>query len=123
VTKSYESTLLQETYQAVVDEQVLYGVRNSMPWGVSESAFNMMDLAMTYQYRAFGIPGLGLKAGLADDRVVAPYATALAALVRPRLATANFRELARKKMIGDYGFYDAIDFTPGRLPPGRTQVI
>ncbi len=123
VTKTYESTLLEETYGAVVDEQIAYGARHSIPWGVSESAYNLMDLAMTYQYRAFGVPGLGLKAGLADDRVIAPYATALAALVRPRLAASNFRELARIKMLGEYGFYDAVDFTPGRLPPGRTQVV
>ncbi|HEY3822382.1 MAG TPA: glucoamylase family protein [Polyangiaceae bacterium] len=123
VTKSYEGTLLEETYRAVLDEQVAYGAKYSMPWGVSESAYNLMDLAMTYQYRAFGVPGLGLKAGLAEDRVVAPYATALAALVRPRLAIANFRDLARLKMLGEYGFYDAVDFTPGRLPPGRSQVL
>jgi cellobiose phosphorylase len=123
VNKTYENTLLDETYGAVVDEQVAHGAKHSIPWGVSESAYNLMDLAMTYQYRAFGVRGLGLKAGLGDDLVIAPYATALAALVRPRLAASNFRALERIKMLGAYGFYDAADFTPGRLPPGRSQVV
>ena len=84
VRRSYDHTLLDETYGSAVDAQIAYGARRSVPWGVSESAYNLMDLAMTYQYRAFGVPGLGLKAGLGEDLVVAPYATALAALVRPR---------------------------------------
>jgi cellobiose phosphorylase len=123
VNKAYENTLLDDTYGAVVDEQVAYGARHSVPWGVSESAYNLMDLSMTYQYRAFGVPGLGLKAGLGDDLVIAPYATALAALVRPRRAASNFRALGRIDMLGAYGFYDAVDFTPGRLPPGRSQAV
>jgi cellobiose phosphorylase len=123
VTQTYEKTLLDETYASVVEEQIAYGARHAVPWGVSESAYNLMDLAMTYQYRAFGVPGLGLKAGLGDDVVVAPYATALAALVRPRLAAENFRALERARMLGAYGFYDALDCTPGRLPPGRSSVV
>ncbi len=123
VTRTYAHTLLDETYHSVVDEQIAYGARRSVPWGVSESAYNLMDLAMTYQYRAFGVPGLGLKAGLGADLVIAPYATALAALVRPRAAAANLRALQAAGMLGTYGFYDALDFTPGRLPPGRTSVV
>ncbi|HEY1959531.1 MAG TPA: glucoamylase family protein [Polyangiaceae bacterium] len=123
VTKNFEGTLLDQTYHAAVQRQMDYGVERAVPWGVSESAFNLMDLAMTYQYRAFGVPGLGLKAGLAEDLVVAPYATALAAQVRPRAAAENFRTLARMRALGAYGFYDAVDFTPRHLPPGRTSVL
>ena len=123
VTKRFEGTLLDETYQSAVVRQMEYGAEHGVPWGVSESAFNVMDLAMTYQYRAFGVPGLGLKAGLGEDVVVAPYATALAALVTPDRASDNFRALEKRKALGAYGFYDAIDCTPSHLPPGRTSVV
>ena len=123
VARSYDHTLLDETYDTVVDAQIAYGAKRSVPWGISESAYNVMDLAMTYQYRAFGVPGLGLKTGLGEDLVIAPYATALAALVRPREAVKNFRALEAAHMLGTHGFYDALDFTPGRLPPGRTSVV
>ena len=123
VMRTSADTLLDETYASVVAEQVAYGAKHSVPWGVSESAYNLMDLAMTYQYRAFGVPSLGLKAGLGEDLVIAPYATALAALVHPRLAAENFRALERTAMLGTHGFYDALDFTPGRLPPGRTSAV
>jgi cyclic beta-1,2-glucan synthetase len=123
VMKTPEDTLLHETYGSVVDAQVAYGVKQAVPWGVSESAYNLMDLAMTYQYRAFGVPGLGFKAGLGDDCVIAPYATVLALLVRPRQAAENLRALTHLGLLGKYGFYDAVDFTPGRCPPGRTNVV
>ncbi len=123
VMKRHEGTLLDETYDAVVSRQIAYGREHSVPWGISESAYNLMDLGLTYQYRAFGVPGLGLKAGLGDDLVVAPYATALAAMVRPDLALENFRALAREGAAGPYGFYESIDYTESRLPPGRRGVI
>ena len=98
---------------------------HDVPWGVSESAYNVMDLAMTYQYRAFGVPGLGLKAGLAEDLVIAPYATVLAALRRPGAAPlANLRALAREGARREYGYYEAIDYTPRRAcPPGARGVV
>jgi cyclic beta-1,2-glucan synthetase len=123
VTKSYGDTLLSETYEGAVERQREYGEEHSVPWGVSESAFNVMDLGLTYQYRGFGVPGLGLKAGLAEDLVVAPYATALAALVRPELAAKNFRALARTQGECRYGFYDAVDFTKSHVPPKRSFAI
>ena len=85
-----------------------------MPWGISESAFSLVDRHGHYQYKAFGVPGLGLKRGLADDLVVAPYATALAAMVDPSLAAANLRRLAAMGLDGVYGLYEAIDFTPSK---------
>ncbi len=123
VTKSFPATLLDETYDSAVARQMDWGRESGVPWGVSESAYNLMDLAMTYQYRAFGVPGLGLKAGLGEDLVVAPYATALAALVRPRAAAANFRALQKMGVLGELGFYDAIDCTSGHVPPGRSSVV
>jgi len=123
VSKSYDETLLAETYTSCVARQRAYGDERGVPWGISESAFNVMDLALTYQYRAFGVPGLGLKAGLADDLVVAPYATALAALVRPDLAAENFKALAAAGADGRFGFYEAIDYTPSHVPPNRRHVV
>jgi hypothetical protein len=90
-----------------------------VPWGISESAFNVVDRHDNYQYKAFGVPGLGLKRGLADELVVAPYATALAAMVDPGLAARNFRRLAREGADGALGFYEAIDYTHRKAPgPG-----
>ena len=123
VMKRHEGTLLDETYDAVVTVQRAYGQERDIPWGVSESAFNVMDLSMTYQYRAFGVQSLGLKSGLADDVVIAPYATALAAMVRPDLAAENFARLARDGVEGPFGFYESVDYTPERVPPNLRGVI
>lgn len=123
VTKTYEQTLLDETYESAVMAQQEYARTKGVPWGISESAYNLMDLSMTYQYHAFGTPGLGLKAGLAEDLVVAPYATGLATLVRPDLAVANFRALAKEGLLGAYGYYESIDYSPTHVPPGRRGVV
>ncbi len=123
VLKSYPNTLLEETHVAAVDAHRAAGKKRGVPWGVSEAAFNVMDLAMTYQYRAFGVQALGLKPGLEEDLVIAPYATALAAMVRPDYASANFRALSAEQLDGQYGFYDSIDYTPSRVPPNRKGVI
>ena len=92
-----------------------------MPWGISESAYNARDLDLTYQYSNFGVPGLGLKRGLSEDVVIAPYATALAAMVDPRAAARNFARLTRVGGGRRYGFYEALDYTPPRLPDGRAR--
>ncbi|MEY2931467.1 MAG: hypothetical protein RL033_2216 [Pseudomonadota bacterium] len=116
-------TLLAEGCAAAVDQQRRYAAERGVPWGISESAYNVMDLRMTYQYRAFGVPGLGLKSGLGEDLVVAPYATVLAGLVRPELIAKNLRALAEEGLDGPYGFYEAIDYTPEHVPPGRRGVV
>jgi cyclic beta-1,2-glucan synthetase len=123
VTRTYPQTLLDETYAAVVAWHAQYATRRGVPWGISESAYNVFDLALNYQYRAFGVPGLGLKPGLADDLVVAPYATLLAAMVAPSAAVENLRALEREGGAGRFGYYEAIDYTPERVPPGRRSVI
>ena len=92
----------------------LRGASAQVPWGISESAYDVVDHHGNYQYKAFGVPGLGMKRGLADELVVAPYATALAALVDPTAAAANLRRLAREGLLGAYGYFDAIDYTPRR---------
>src|SRR3989454_8285375 len=111
VMQSYPGTLLDQSCRMAVRRQMEYGRQQGVPWGISESAFNVVDRHGNYQYKAFGVPGLGLKRGLGDELVVAPYATALAAMVDPGRAAHNFRRLAREGLDGAYGFYDAIDYT------------
>ncbi len=123
VMRDYEETLLNQTYKAVVQRQIDYGAKNNVPWGISECAFNARDLQLNYQYQAFGVPGLGLKRGLSEDLVVAPYATALAAAVSPPAAMNNFRHLANKGMLARFGFYESIDYTTERLPHDQSFAI
>jgi cyclic beta-1,2-glucan synthetase len=111
VMRNYPDTLLSHACRAAVRAQIDYGRARGVPWGISESAFDVMDRAGNYQYKAFGVPELGLKRGLTDELVVAPYATALAAMVDPRAAVDNFRRLAREGAQGRFGFYDALDYT------------
>jgi cyclic beta-1,2-glucan synthetase len=120
VMRVYPGTLLDETYNAVVARQIQYGAQRGVPWGVSESAYFAQDLEGNYQYRAFGVPGLGLKRGLADDLVIAPYAAMLAAPLAPAEVVENLKRLRAEGMTGRYGFYEAIDYTAERLPPDRT---
>ncbi len=122
VMPNYEDTLLDHTYHAVVQRQIEYGRQHGVPWGISESGYNTIDQHRTYQYRAFGVPGLGLKRGLAEDLVIAPYASVLALMVRPEAACRNLERLTGDGQQGAYGFYEAIDYTPSRLPPGTSSV-
>ena len=123
VMPTYENTLLDQTYKAVIDRQIEYGRQRGIPWGVSESGYNATDAQLNYQYRAFGVPGLGFKRGLADDLVVAPYASAMALMVAPERACENLQLMASKGFEGQYGFYEAIDFTHSRLARGQTSAI
>jgi cyclic beta-1,2-glucan synthetase len=118
IMRSPPGSLLAETYRLVVRRQVAYGAARGVPWGVSESAFNARDLALTYQYSNFGVPGLGLERGLGEDVVVAPYATALASMVDPMAAATNLTRLAAIGACGSYGYYEALDYTASRLPEG-----
>src|SRR5208282_6054501 len=90
VMRGPTASLIEQSNECIVERQIEYGRRLGAPWGVSESAFNARDLEFTYQYSNFGVPGLGVKRGLADNLVIAPYATALAAMVDPRAAVRNF---------------------------------
>ncbi|GAA0887149.1 GH36-type glycosyl hydrolase domain-containing protein [Rhodanobacter soli] len=123
VMPSYEGTLLDQTCRAAVTRQIEYGSQLGVPWGVSESGYNTLDTHFTYQYRAFGVPGLGLKRGLGDDVVVAPYASALALMVAPAAATRNLQRLAEAGARGRFGLYEAIDYTPARLPMGQDSAL
>ena len=121
VMRVYHDTLLDETYRAVIDRQVRYAATRRVPWGVSESAYNVQDMDRNYQYRAFGVPGLGLKRGLGDDLVIAPYASVLAAPLAAVDVLRNLERLARRGLSGRYGFYESIDYTPARQPEDATR--
>jgi cyclic beta-1,2-glucan synthetase len=131
VMRTYPDTLLHRTYGAVLRAQMEHAGRQGVPWGISESAFSLMDRQGNYQYKAFGVPELGLKRGLAEELVVAPYATALAAMVNPAAAAANLRHLAREGGEGRFGFYEALDYTPretqkaseGEAAPGPARSV
>ncbi len=119
----FSDTLLAQTGLAVVKRQMAYADQHGVPWGISESGYNAVDAALNYQYRAFGVPGLGLKRGLAGDLVVTPYASALALTVLPDAACRNLVRLGDAGMLGSYGMYEAMDYTPGRLPRGQSYSI
>ncbi len=123
VMPTYERTLLDATCKAAVARQIEYGKKRGVPWGISESGYNTIDVHLSYQYRAFGVPGLGLKRGLADDLVIAPYASALALMVAPGEACLNLQRLAAEGAGGAFGFHEAVDYTPSRLPRGQSSAV
>ncbi len=123
IMPSYDSTLLDETCKAVVDRQIKYGRQRGVPWGISESGYSVVNAQLDYQYKAFGVPGLGLKRGLSKDLVIAPYASMLALMIEPEKACANIERLVLQGAEGDYGMYEAIDYTSSRVPRGQSFAL
>lgn len=123
VMRAAAGSLLDQTNRLVVERQQAYGRSLGAPWGVSESAYNARDLEFTYQYSNFGVPGLGLKRGLSENAVIAPYATGLATMADAQGALANYERMARMGASGRFGFYEALDFTRSRLPEGAGFAI
>ncbi|WP_340267159.1 GH36-type glycosyl hydrolase domain-containing protein [Sphingobium mellinum] len=123
IMRAPSESIIGRTNRAIIRRQIEYAKALAMPWGISESAYNARDLHLTYQYSNFGIPGLGLKRGLGEDAVVAPYATALAAIIDPVAAARNFRRLADYGACGRFGYFEALDFTPRRLSDGQNVAV
>ena len=123
VMRSPSGSLLAQTCDLIVRRQRKYGTERGVPWGVSESAYNARDLELTYQYSNFGVPGLGLKRGLSEDVVIAPYATALAAMIDPEAAAENFVRLTEAGASSRYGFYEALDYTATRVPEDQRVAV
>src|SRR5207253_1569600 len=121
--RPYPATLLDECWRTAVDRHIQYGRQQHVPWGISESGFSALDVHLDYQYQSFGVPGLGLKRGLGQNLVIAPYATALALGVYPHEAVANLQRLQDQGVEGPYGFYEAIDYTRDRLVEKRRAAI
>ncbi|MCB2209872.1 hypothetical protein KQH62_03155 [bacterium] len=120
-THTYPETLLNQTGVGVVKAQIDYAKENNVPWGVSESSYYRFDRADNYQYRGFGVPGLGRKRGLADDLVITPYASMMAVGVDPQAVVDNISALDKEGALGHFGFYEAIDYTPIRLSHGQKK--
>jgi cyclic beta-1,2-glucan synthetase len=123
VMQERQGGILNQTNNLVVVEQMNHGKRLGTPWGISEAAFNARDHELTYQYTNFGVPSLGLKRGLGENAVIAPYASLLASQYYPEAALANLKELRRLGALGRYGFHDAVDFTPTRVPEGSRCAV
>lgn len=125
--RSQEGTLLARTSALAVDAQIAYAKSKKEPWGISESAYARVDAEKTYQYRSFGVPGLGFRRGLEEDRVVTPYASILAVSIRPRAVVENLSTLEAMGMLGTYGLFEALDLTPGHqlgdAPPGQPFTV
>ncbi len=121
--RTYRNTVWDSTYRAVVRRQIEYAHQRGVPFGISESGYYAFDYRMNYQYRAFGVPGLGFKRGLEQDLVVAPYATILALPFAKREGFEALRRLEGLGARGKYGYYEAIDFTSERLPKDQTRVV
>jgi cyclic beta-1,2-glucan synthetase len=123
VMPSYEKTLLDHTYRSVIERQIVYGRNRNIPWGISESGYNRVDAAQNYQYKAFGVPGTGFKRGLGDDLVIAPYASVMSLMVMPTESVENLQQMTEMGFMGRYGFYEAVDYTPSRLPRGQENAV
>jgi cellobiose phosphorylase len=123
VMPNYENTLLDETYHGTVEKQIEYGRQQNVAWGVSESCYNLVDNSLTYQYKAFGVPGLGFKRGLGQDLVTAPYATVMALMVNPVESYRNLQRLREEGIEGRYGFFEAVDHTPVRLSRDQSRAV
>ncbi|MEE8392072.1 MAG: glucoamylase family protein, partial [Anaerolineae bacterium] len=121
--RNYERTLLEQSCRVVVDRQIAYARQKGVPWGISESGYYRFDAAMNYQYRGFGVPGLGFKRELKEDLVISPYASLLALAIRPQAVMENINHLTKLQMLGRYGLYEAIDYTDSRLPSGQKSAI
>ncbi len=121
--RMYEGSLLSESCHFMRMSQKEYAEKLGIPWGISESAFNLKDLNSNYQYKAFGIPWLGLKRGLADEMVVSSYGSILALQDDPKGVLENMKKLEQNQMVGKYGFYEAIDYTPARLRQNQKYAV
>ena len=121
--RDFDGSLLEQSCRAAVHGQIAYGKQRGVPWGISESAFCSQAANSDYNYQSFGVPALGIKRGLAKDLVVSPYSTALALEVDPSAGAANFRELIAEGAGGEWGLYDALDYTPSRVPEGERRVV
>jgi cyclic beta-1,2-glucan synthetase len=123
IMRNYPDTLLNETYRSVIHGQKWYARERKVPWGISESAYHTFDPALNYQYKAFGVPGIGLKRGLVNELVVSPYSTVMALQLDVKGSIENMKKLIDVGLEGRYGFYEAVDYTTDRLPKGKDKAL
>lgn len=123
IMKNYPDTLLNETYKAVIDGQKIYCSNRKVPWGISESAFYTFDPAYNYQYKAFGVPGIGLKRGLVNELVISPYSTIMALQIDLLGSINNIKTLITEGLEGRYGLYEAVDYTKERMQNSKEKAL
>ncbi|MFN5046588.1 GH36-type glycosyl hydrolase domain-containing protein [Roseateles sp.] len=116
-------TVLASAAHAALVAQMAHGQALDLPWGVSESAYATMDQSLAYQYAPQGIAALALRRTPPDEQVVAPYASALAALLMPGAAVANLRRMEALQARGELGFVEALDYTAERQPAGASLTL
>ncbi|SHI04026.1 Cellobiose phosphorylase [Clostridium collagenovorans DSM 3089] len=115
IMKSYPETILDETHLNVIGAQKKYCFHRKVPFGISESAYYNFDVDKNYQYKAFGVPGIGLKRGLVDELVVSPYSTMLSLQKDFKGSYDNLLRLIKEGLEGRYGLYEAVDYTKSRI--------
>ena len=108
--KAHPESLLGKTGRSAIRVHQKHALKTGTVWGMGESAYRVFDTGKHYQYQVFGSSELGLKRGLADYLVVAPYTSALALPLKPHEASLNIRKLKAVGAMGSYGFYDALDY-------------
>lgn len=111
IMKSFKNTIWDLTYSSVVSAQIGYGEKKNTPWGISESAYYEFDVNQNYQYKAFGVPGIGLKRGLEQEVVISPYSSIMALPYDAKSSIKNLKKLYDMKFYGRYGFIEAIDYS------------
>ena len=121
--RHYEGTLLEQSCRAAIAHQIAYARQKDVPWGISEAGYYGFDANMNYQYRGFGVPGLGFRRDLDEDLVITPYASLIALPMYPQAVMRNIARLVERQMLGHYGFYEAIDYTDSRLHLGQESAI
>lgn len=121
IMKNFDNTLWDLTYSSVIKSQKAYAEKKGIPFGISESAFYEFDVAQNYQYKAFGVPGIGLKRGLEDELVVSPYSTIMTLPYEKTGAIENLKLLKDIGAFGRYGYIEAIDYTKQRIGSGEND--
>src|SRR5215469_1913936 len=110
----YPNTLLDRALVSAVLSQQAYATHKGVPWGISECACARRNEAGDYHYEAFGVPTLAVKKGESDPVIISPYSTFLALSVDYEAALSNLRRMDSLGWFGEYGFYEAADYTHPR---------
>ena len=108
---TYKHTLMDETYSFAVRAQRAFinNVNKSLPWGISETAYNELDDAKNYKYHAFGVPYLKFQNTTPDRIVISPYSSLLSISVNDKAVYDNLQRFKSLNMYDDMGFYESYD--------------
>lgn len=113
-------SFLYESLAFCACEQVRYGQKRSIPWGISESAVPALDQNGCYSYRANGIPAAALCYMPERTPVIAPYATYLTLSILPHRAVDNLQRLRSHGLGGKYGLYEAAEYSVGGIQAAKS---